>query len=153
MIYVEAPAVYRPPISLFLGGGITGCPNWSGEFVKRIKDAELDLVVLNPRRENFPINDPKAAEEQIRWEQQYLKLADAILFWFCAETIQPIVLFELGRWLTHYSQKTLIVGVHPDYARRQDVLIQSHLLRPDVDVVDNLDRLFDKVQAWVRSRS
>ena len=31
-----------------------------------------DLVVFNPKRENFPIDDPNAAYEQIAWEFSWL---------------------------------------------------------------------------------
>ena len=36
----------------------------------------------NPRRKDFPINDPIASEEQITWEFEHLKNSDIIIFWF-----------------------------------------------------------------------
>ena len=107
----------------------------------------MAFVLFNPRRENFPIGDPLAAPEQIKWEYDYLRMADAILFWFPCETICPIVLYELGAWSR--SDKPLFVGVHPDYRRRADVEIQTGLARPDVDIVYSLDALAAQVIEWL----
>jgi len=129
---------------LFLAGGITGTPNWQQEIVKLL-DA-TDLVLLNPRRANFPIGDPDAAQEQIQWEHKHLRMADAILFWFPKETLRPIVLYELGAW--SMTDKPIFVGVHPDYARRQDVEIQTGLVRPEVAIAYSLQELAAQVVAW-----
>src|SRR3954464_2254024 len=97
MRYIEAPAEwdgYGP--SVFLAGGITDCPDWQTEMVELLADTELN--VLNPRRANFPIKDPGAAEAQISWEHRYLRRAGMISFWFPKETLCPIVLYELGAW-------------------------------------------------------
>lgn len=139
MVYVEALAEVRPGKrrAVFLAGGITGCPNWQQEMRSFLQDT--DLVLLNPRREHFPIGDPNAALEQITWEHRYLRIADAILFWFPCETICPIVLYELGAYSR--ATKPIFVGVHPEYERRRDVEIQTRLVRPDVDVVYGLEDL------------
>lgn len=140
MKYVESPTqcptgeVWR---SLFLAGGITNCPDWQQEVAWGL--SETDWVLLNPRRENFPIDDPAAAQEQITWEYAHLRVAHSILFWFPSETLCPIVLFELGAWSV--SDKPLFVGVHPDYARRRDVEIQLGLARPDVEIVYSKEEL------------
>jgi hypothetical protein len=123
--------------SLFLAGGITGCPDWQQELVQLLRDT--DLILLNPRRAQFPMDDPAAAGEQIAWEHRHLRLADAISFWFCADAVQPITLYELGAW--SMTNKPLFVGVHPDYVRRQDVAIQTQLARPDVEIVYTLSDL------------
>ncbi|MCC9711755.1 nucleoside 2-deoxyribosyltransferase domain-containing protein [Streptomyces sp. MNU76] len=52
-------------------------------------------VVLNPRRDDFPACHVEAAREQTAWEYEHLRIADVILFWFCAEAVQPIALYEL----------------------------------------------------------
>ena len=97
MVYVEAPnlaLVGSPQVSLFLAGGIQGTPDWQATMVESLKD--LNLTVYNPRRKNFPIHDPSAAYAQIKWEFDMLRKASMISFWFCKETMCPIVLFELG---------------------------------------------------------
>ena len=146
MYYIESPERLLAGVgtSVFLAGGITRCPDWQQEM-RRIL-ADFDLVVLNPRRKNFPIHDPGAAEEQIAWEYTHLRAADAILFWFPCETICPIVLYELGAW--SMTNKPIFVGVHPDYKRRQDVEIQTRLVRPEVEVVFTLQDLALRVATW-----
>jgi hypothetical protein len=36
--------------------------------MKREDIGEAEVYLFNPRRENFPINDPNASKEQIEWE-------------------------------------------------------------------------------------
>ena len=144
MIYVEALSRLKEDTkgtTLFLAGGITNCPLWQETMVKLLGDT--DFVLLNPRRANFPIGDPSAALEQVTWEHRHLRLADAILFWFPAETLCPIVLFELGAWTM--TDKLIFVGVHPEYARRKDVEIQTRLARPEIEVVYSLEDLARQV--------
>jgi Nucleoside 2-deoxyribosyltransferase like len=146
MRYIEALHTYTGQApSLFLAGGITGCPDWQQEIVKALKDTSLAL--FNPRRASFPIADKNAAQAQIEWEHIHLRKATAISFWFPCETLNPIVLYELGAW--SMTGKKLFVGVHPDYQRKQDVFIQTALARPDVQVVTGLDQLAQEIMSWV----
>lgn len=134
MKYVEAFSLehtshYNPEpgdVSLFLGGGITGCSDWQSEIRQMLQVTRL--TVINPRRENWPINDPEAATKQIAWEFDHLQKASAIMFWFPPETLCPITLFEYGKWIVR--NKPLFVGCHPDYARKLDVEVQTQLERP-----------------------
>lgn len=150
MIYIESPANYnvfaadQSDLLIFLAGGISHCPQWQKQMVSLLSDT--NLILLNPRREDFPIDDPSAALSQITWEHDYLRLASAILFWFPCETLCPIVLFELGAWAM--AEKLIFVGVHPDYLRRQDVEIQLSLERPEVEVVYSLSELASQVIDW-----
>jgi hypothetical protein len=148
MRYIEAPnrtEIFPGERSIFMAGGITGCPDWQSEIVKRLM--YTDLVIFNPRRANFPIHVPAAAFKQIAWEHQYLRQADTILFWFPRETLCPIVLYELGAW--SMTDKPIFVGIHPEYQRRQDVEIQTHLARRDVDLVYSLDDLGEQIISWI----
>ena len=145
MDYIECPSTYSPELfrrSIFLAGGITNCPNWQQEMVRLL--SATNYTLLNPRRKNFPIDDPNAGREQIVWAYHALRDANAILFWFPCETLCPIVLYELGAW--SMTNKPLYVGVHPKYERRKDVEIQTELVRPDVRVVFSLERLAEQVQ-------
>jgi hypothetical protein len=148
MMYIESPSIYdaglKPGKSLFLAGGITGCPDWQHTITNQLLDT--DLVVLNPRRANFPIDDPSAAEVQIKWEHEHLRRATAISFWFPCETLNPIVLYELGAW--SMTCKRIFVGVHEKYERRRDVEIQTKLARPDVHIVYCLSDLADRIKEW-----
>ena len=142
MIYVEAPNVIESDKkSIFLAGGITGCSEWQKELANNI--AELDIVVYNPRRKNFPMDDPTAALAQITWEFNHLQKASMISFWFGSETIQPIVLFEYGKWIV--SNKPIAIGVDPKYQRKQDVEIQTSLERPGLKIVYSLKDLTNQI--------
>src|SRR4051812_7979117 len=92
MHYIEALHVYNgEETSLFLAGGINGCPDWQQEMVEKLKDTSLAL--FNPRRASFPIGDKNAARAQIEWEYMHLRKATAISFWFPWETLSPIALY------------------------------------------------------------
>src|SRR5262245_576843 len=121
MQHIQALAEYEPgPLpAVFLGGGISGCPDWQHEVVGLL--AHLPLVLLNPRRANCLMGDPAAAPRQIEWEYRHLRKADALLFWFPCETLCPIALYERGAWSVYSDergQRPLFVGVHPNYERR-----------------------------------
>ena len=154
MRYIESPTVYEPDLTtlvpeselynkLFLAGGITGCPDWQADVVKLLENT--DVILFNPRRKDFPIHDPLAAEAQIKWEHDHLRKANAILFWFPKETLCPIVLYELGAW--SMTAKPIFVGMHPYYQRRHDVEIQTKLVRRGnkVDIMYSIDDLVDQV--------
>lgn len=147
MQYVECPSTFFVRYSnfeqtVFLAGGITGCPDWQTEMKSLLRDT--DLVLYNPRRKDFPIDDPSASDEQIRWEHKYLNSCDRILFWFPKDTLCPITLFELGAHLK--DDKPIAVGVEPGYARETDVRIQVALERPEITVVSTLHDLAEAIQ-------
>ena len=151
MRYVEAFEEWDGKyLGLFIAGGITGCPNWQQVLCSLLADRSFPGVVINPRRDNFPIHDPNAAREQITWEFRHLKAAHMISFWFAAETIQPIVLYELGAWARY--PKPIFVGVHPKYPRRQDVEIQLELARPGTPIATSLERLANQVANDAKGR-
>lgn len=149
MKYIEAPAEYLGnERSLFLAGGITGCPDWQAELTDLLKNE--DIVLLNPRRTNFPMDDANAAKEQIEWEHRHFRRSTAVSFWFTKETLCPITLYELG--VNVMRDIPLFVGVHPKYARRQDIEIQIRLERPELEIVYNLNSLAGKIKEWVRTK-
>jgi hypothetical protein len=148
MEYIEAPKNWtRLPDqpAVFLAGGITGCPDWQQEM--RLLLGMTNYAVLNPRRKNFPIHEgASAAELQIKWEFYHLRKADVISFWFCKETVQPIVLYELGAW--SMTDKPIAVGVEPGYIRELDVRIQVDLVRPDIRILTTLDDLANELRLY-----
>jgi len=137
---------YRSNKSIFLGGGITNCPDWQRDMVKMLSVA--DLILLNPRRDDFDTSDLSMSENQIKWEFDHLRIADSILLWFTCETLCPITLYELGYWAG--QDKKIFVGCHPDYARKFDVEMQLSLLggRKRVKIADSLEELSDQVKKY-----
>lgn len=146
MKYIEAPEEYTLNSTLFLAGGITGCPDWQSHMVSLLRDE--DLTIFNPRRDHFDVNKKDESEKQIKWEAKHLEMADMISFWFPSETLCPIVLYELGAW--SMTDKKIFVGVHPDYKRRHDVLVQTKLKRPDVQIVYSVVGLSNQIKKDLR---
>ena len=147
MKHIESPEKYSGDIqkTLFLAGGITDCPDWQSEMLSLLKDT--DITILNPRRKNFPINDPDAAPEQIKWEYDHLRKAKSISFWFPKESICPIALYELGAW--SMTAKPLFIGLHPDYKRKLDIEHQTSLIRPEIKIVYSLAELASQILAFM----
>jgi hypothetical protein len=148
MHIIEAP--YLTPIlpaSLFLAGGISNCLNWQAEAITLL--AKVEGTAFNPRRSvEFTA---EIASEQIEWEHNALRNSQALLFWFPAETLCPITLFELGV----FSQRLdipLFVGTHSDYQRRFDVIKQLELERPEVQVHDKLENVISEFIRWQTAR-
>jgi Nucleoside 2-deoxyribosyltransferase like len=145
MFYIEAPNYPSdlPDLpSLFLAGGITGCPDWQKEIIEKLKDE--DIMIFNPRRKSFDIKKKEESSVQIKWERDHLKKADMISFWFCKDQIQPIVLFELGKY-AFSGQHKIFIGVEPGYPRETDVMTQVGL-EMDVKIQNSLDKLAEEIK-------
>jgi len=152
-LIIEAPnEVYSVEnhgnVQLFLAGGITGCPDWQKELIKKLKD--LPITIYNPKRKNFPIGDPEITEEQITWEYNHLRDSDGIIFWFARGSLNASVLYELGRW-GNCSDRPIFVGIDPLYERKEDVIIQTALSRSEVEIVDSLDELSEQVHSLFKT--
>jgi hypothetical protein len=144
--YLEAPD-YSDKIAdhptVFLAGGITNCRDWQTEARAEFNEAASDLMIMNPRAATFDVTDKSRAAEQIEWEHDHLSIADVIMFWFCQDTIQPITLYELGSWTSVVrwipeSPPAVVVGAHPDYGRRFDIVQQLRLKLPELTVFNTL---------------
>lgn len=145
MDVIEAPNPHPRRTDVFLGGGITDCPDWQADVIYLLW--ETPGTILNPRRSGAFTHD--IADEQITWEYHALRTADTVFFWFPMETMCPITLLELGVF-TQRKDTRLIVGTHPDYARRFDVIKQLELARPEVVVQDNLFGLVEEYKRALR---
>lgn len=146
MRIITAPNHYhynKGDIRCFLAGGITNCPDWQSEVISCLQKEENKkngtdlsrLVIFNPRRSNFPINDPNVAEQQITWEFDHLEKCDIFSMYFCnSDSDQPICMYELGRnllkihrdWSDNWNSR-IIVSVENGYRRQKDVEIQVNL--------------------------
>lgn len=129
-------------IAVFLAGGICNCPDWQKEAINQLRTIEENgedlshLVVFNPRRENFPIDDPSASEVQIKWEFDMLNQANIFSMYFCnSPSDQPICMYELGRNLMKHSKELVVITVEEGYRRKNDVIIQTELATTSNDVV------------------
>lgn len=127
-------------VKIFLAGGITNCRNWQQEVIKEIQDRYFEedlenMIIINPRRENFPIGDKSESVRQIDWEFRMLERCDIFTMYFCSgESDQPICMYELGRNIirmqTRYPfnwEHRIVVSSESEYKRRMDVNIQVNL--------------------------
>jgi hypothetical protein len=134
---------------LFLAGGITKVRDWQYDVCKTLSDCN-NLTIYNPRRENFNMESSLQMEEQIVWEYNHLKDCDWLIFWFSHETLQPITLYELGKWGSSYAAtmnaKRIWVGIDPEYPRLKDVVIQTKLAAPHRDIYNSLHDLIKDVK-------
>ena len=145
MKVITAPEEYikqKDDIIVFLAGGISSCPNWQQEVINHLQLMEdsdeinlYNLVICNPRRENFPIHDPDASEKQVTWEFKWLEECDIFSMYFCnSESVQPICMYELGRNIAKIQEKhpitfdnRIIVSIEQNYKRSIDVILQTKL--------------------------
>jgi hypothetical protein len=137
---VEAPQRYEGAgRSVFLAGGITGCLDWQATATQQLLP---HADVLNPRRRIY-VSGGDEYERQVAWEYSHLRRAGIILFWFADEAIQAIALYELGAFAA--SDKPIVVGAHPGYPRRTDVVLQLSHARPGLIVHSSLESTIEAV--------
>jgi len=151
--YFEAPHTYDPrpgELTLFLGGGISGCPDWQSSVFSELRPKCPHLVIYNPRREKFDVMEPSQSKIQILWEHKCLRQSKAIMFWFPSETLCPITLYELGAWtiLSKTTGTKLFVACHPNYARIEDVRIQTQLVDESILVGTSLEQIVGQIEKW-----
>ena len=147
MKYIQCPQIYEPDKkekSVFLAGGISNCADWQTTLANLLKDT--NLVLLNPRRKDFALNDLEMEKQQIEWEYGHLVKATATSFWFPKETLCPITLYELGK--QSVGNKPLFIGVHPEYLRNRDIHIQTKLIRPEIVITESLEELAKQIKHW-----
>jgi hypothetical protein len=144
--YYEAPAVYEPtetdPPSVFLGGGIPHVEPWHDRVIEMLRASGRSMVVLNPRRRDFPVGDPEAGRAQVAWEREHLHRADVTLFWFAASdpavTVQPTTLWELAEALGE-GYRRVVVGADHRYPRRDILEYQLfHYSRVALDSLESV---------------
>jgi len=132
-------------IKVFLGGGITGCPDWQRELIDKINMSEVHIY--NPRW------DYKwTGYQQIEWEYNKLKQSDIIVIWFAKGGQNRIVFYELGKWVNS-SNITAFVGCDPEFDRKDDVVIQTKLARPDLTVYTSIGDIAYAIKKEVFKRT
>ena len=104
MIQYKAPEVFPTDdgkVRVFLAGSIEmgTAENWQERLCKELE--ETDIVILNPRRDDFDVTQEQTASNpymrtQIEWELTALENADIILMYFDPNTKSAITLLELG---------------------------------------------------------
>lgn len=148
---IEAPVELTNlgDIRVFLAGGICNVPDWQGLVCRSLTNtfqnvSNVNVTVFNPRRENFPIHDKSAAYKQISWEHSALDICNIFSMFFSeGESDQPICMFEYGKYLQKYvsgefNMYNFIVTAEPGYKRYNDVVIQTALEDPLININNSL---------------
>lgn len=141
--------------TIFLAGGITDCAPWQTVVIESFRYGN-DAVLLNPRRKEFSIY--KESSKQIEWEFNALTNCDIFTMWFAGgDSVQPICMYELGRYATLRSKKLdrIVIGVDRNYSRKSDVYTQMNLIDPELaakisynleDHISNIKMALKKLQ-------
>ena len=124
-------------IYVFLAGGITKCYNWQEDVIDSLLSNQIfdknildRIVILNPRRSTFNINDATVTFEQIKWEYDAINNCDIFSMYFCnSESVQPICLYELGRIIENdnFNINNTIISIENGYQREYDVIVRTAL--------------------------
>ncbi len=143
MIVTTPPSLHlcsKPDFTrVFLGGGIGECPDWQKDFIKEFGKAEpnnIHVQLFNPRWEY-----KWTGFQQIQWEYNMLKQSDVIIMWFARGGQNRIVFYELGLWINSRPNCPAVIGCDPKFDRKEDVAIQTHLARPELNIHTTLKDL------------
>src|SRR5262245_21273171 len=111
--------------SVFLAGSIEmgAAPPWQAEVERGL--ADLDVVVLNPRRDRWDASWQQSASfgpfrEQVEWELNGLHAATLVAMDFDPATKAPVTLLELG---LRAASGGVLICCPPGYWRRGNVEI------------------------------
>jgi hypothetical protein len=127
--------------SVFLAGSIEMglAEYWQDELERAL--ADLDVLILNPRREAWDASwvqsiDNPLFREQVEWEMSALERADIVAMYFAPDTKAPVTLLELG---LRARAGSLIVCCPAGYWRHGNVEIVCR--RFDLPIVTTLPEL------------
>jgi Nucleoside 2-deoxyribosyltransferase like len=141
-----APLILDDRPSLFLAGSIEMGRAESWQAAMEAALADLDILLLNPRRDEWDdswvqsIHNPQF-REQVEWELSAQERAALIAMYFAPDTKAPITLLELG--LFARSGK-VIVCCPEGFWRRGNIEVVC--ARYKVLLLDDLSALIDETR-------
>jgi hypothetical protein len=134
----EAPAAFLAGSAVF---------PWREAVKKNISPEEA--VLFDPMNDQLAEENPM---KRVQWEVDHMDYADIVVVWLPKEdqtkphTFSLTSLFEMGRFV-QMKDKPLVVGIAPEYIRRDELVTQLKVLRPEVTVVNSLDALQEQLRA------
>ena len=124
--------------SVFLAGTIDNgaSVDWQSEVEREL--SEFDILVLNPRREQWNPDWEQTIEneefkEQVNWELDGLEQVDHIFIYFAANSKSPITLLELG---LHAAKNNVIIVCANEFWRRGNIEVVAD--KYGIPLFDNL---------------
>lgn len=155
MIEIKAPDDYsdvpKEYTKIFLAGTIDmgDSEDWQKQISEALEDI-TDLVILNPRRDDWDSSwkqsiEDKQFSEQVNWELSAQEDADLIAMYIAPDSESPITLLELGL----FAKEGKIILCCPDgFYRKGNVDIVAD--RYDIfSQVDSLEELIDTIKEAV----
>lgn len=150
---IKAPGDYEQAMAkysfiVFLAGSIEmgAAEDWQEEITHKLSHLE-DLVILNPRRDDWDSSWEQSIEnekfyEQVEWELNAMDDANMIFMHFDPKTKSPITLLELG--LHANMEENLIVHCPEGFWRKGnvDIVCQRH----NCSVVDSIDEAVEEIE-------
>ena len=153
--------VIKPPtelklnsnFSLFLAGSIEMgvAKDWQQDIQQKLKD--LDINILNPRRDDFNKNCDMSMHDtyffgQVDWELKALEIADCIFFHFEPETMSPITLLEFGLYAKNHK---VVVHCPNGFWRKGNVDIVAN--RYGTTVVETIEEAINEIKNRINEHS
>jgi hypothetical protein len=144
MIVVRSPNNYNVSDSspkVFLAG----CANteWRKNFVNQFYDYRV--VFLDPKRDDWNNMGQIEKINQITWEFSNLRECDIIIYHFNAGSVCPITLLEYGMWGLS-TGRPIVVYIEDNYEKKQDIIFQTLLARPDVIINKTFEELIEQLK-------
>lgn len=135
-------------VHVFLAGSIDmgKAEDWQTKLTKEIVKKHKEVVILNPRRDDWDSSWEQSIEnekfrEQVEWELSSMEAADVIVFYFDKEGEAPITLMELG--LNAERKKTIIVCCPDGYWKKGNVEVVCSYY--DIELVNTYDELVERL--------
>ncbi len=135
---------YNFAIPVFLAGGVIPGNDWRDEVITCFKNKwkhNKGIAFFSPVRPTCNFNDVDDLRKQIEWEQKYINSYRMIVSFYFPDSQyhQPMSFYELGRCLGKRTQDAfgnwlgndVIVSVHKNYFRKNDVIIQTEVANVD----------------------
>jgi Nucleoside 2-deoxyribosyltransferase like len=142
---IKPPAPLQNGFSVFLAGSIElgSARNWQTFLEEGLSG--MDILILNPRRENWDSAWPQSKtspqfREQVEWELHALEQANVIAMYLEPNTKSPVSLLELGL----FARSGKMIVCCPDGFWRKgnvDILCENY----GVKQVDSLNALLKHV--------
>jgi hypothetical protein len=136
---------------VFLAGSIEmgKAENWQ-ETVEKAFDSSEDIMLLNPRRDDWDSSWEQKMEnaqfaEQVNWELMAMERADLIIMYFSPETKSPVTLLELG---LHARSGKLAVCCPDGFWRKGnvDIVCEKYQIKQIHSLADAIELIQHKKQ-------
>ena len=143
-------------LTIFLAGTIDNgdSENWQDKLIWHMKNYHQsvnydsdesigDIIVFNPRRENWNSNATiEEHQQQIKWEQDHLDNADLIIMYLADNSKSPISLLELG---LYGPDGKMIVFCTPNFYRYTNVKMTCDKYNIPIVTSLNIDEICSQI--------